>query len=129
MPLGPPHTSSTELIAGRTEQPADVVEQARRWLEDHTEPVTVADVARAAGVGLRQLRAQFRRKLDTTPTALLRDIRLGRAHRALLVTGGGETAAEIAYSCGFTHLSRFAQEYRPRFCELPSETVHRHRPR
>ncbi|MEV6902279.1 helix-turn-helix domain-containing protein [Amycolatopsis sp. NPDC051372] len=57
---------------------------------------------------------------------MLRDIRLGRAHRALL--GADRTVAEIASSCGFTHLSRFAQEYRARFGELPSETARRRRP-
>ncbi|MFI5611925.1 AraC family transcriptional regulator [Amycolatopsis sp. NPDC051903] len=124
--LGLPHTSSTELLVGGPGDPADVVEQARQWLEEHhAEPVTVADVARASGLGPRQLQAQFRRKLDTTPTAVLRDIRLGRAHQALLTAGGGETVAEIAYSCGFTHLSRFAQEYRARFGELPSQTARR----
>ncbi|WIX76525.1 AraC family transcriptional regulator [Amycolatopsis carbonis] len=125
--LGLPHTSSPELLDGPADEPADVVERARTWLEEHhAEPVTVTDLARAAGLGPRQLQAHFRRRLGTTPTALLRDIRLGSAHRALL--GADRTVAEIAHSCGFTHLSRFAQEYRARFGELPSETAHRRRP-
>ncbi|WP_326835517.1 AraC family transcriptional regulator [Amycolatopsis rhabdoformis] len=128
--LGLPHTSSAELLAGPADPPADAVERARAWLDDHhAEPLTVADIARAGGLGPRQLQEQFRRRLGTTPTALLRDLRLGHAHRALLGADGPEsrTVAEIAYSCGFTHLSRFAQDYRARFGELPSETAQRSR--
>jgi AraC-like DNA-binding protein len=124
--LGLPHTATTELCRGPDEIPADAVARAREWMEmHHAEPLTVADVARVAGLGIRQLQELFRRQLGTTPTAVLRDIRLGQARRALRradATGPGAVAA-VAYSSGFTHLSRFARDYRARFGELPSETA------
>ncbi|MGW4489651.1 AraC family transcriptional regulator [Amycolatopsis sp. NPDC004368] len=125
--LGLPHTSSAELLAGPATAPADAVDRARAWLEEHyPEPLTVADIARVAGLGPRQLQARFHHRLGTTPTALLRDVRLGHAHRTLL-GGEGGSVAQVASSCGFTHLSRFAQDYRARFGELPSETARRAR--
>jgi AraC-like DNA-binding protein len=41
-----------------------------------------------------------------------------RAHRP--------TVAEVAYRWGFTHLGRFAHDYRSRYGELPSTTLRRH---
>jgi transcriptional regulator GlxA family with amidase domain len=37
----------------------------------------------------------------------------------------GLTATTIAYDCGFAHLGEFAQSYRSRFGEHPSETLRR----
>lgn len=132
--LGLPHTATTELTGDPDcrDDPDDTVHRARAWIEEHhAEPLTVTDIARAAGIGPRQLQEQFRRRLATTPTAVLRDIRLGHAHRALLRADGREPGivADIAYRCGFTHLSRFAQEYRARFGELPSDTARRNQRR
>ncbi|HEX2431520.1 MAG TPA: helix-turn-helix domain-containing protein, partial [Aestuariivirgaceae bacterium] len=39
----------------------------------------------------------------------------------------GDTATAIAYDCGFGHLGEFAQSYRLRFGESPSETLRRSR--
>jgi len=33
------------------------------------------------------------------------------------------SVTEVALSCGFNHLSKFAKSYRERFGELPSETL------
>jgi len=41
-----------------------------------------------------------------------------RAHRP--------TVAEVAYRWGFTHLGRFAHDYRARYGEAPSTTLRRH---
>jgi transcriptional regulator GlxA family with amidase domain len=41
----------------------------------------------------------------------------------------GQTTTSIAYECGFGHLGNFAQVYRSRFGESPSETLRRSRGR
>ncbi|MBP0491179.1 AraC family transcriptional regulator [Pararoseomonas indoligenes] len=88
-----------------------------------TEPLTLADIATAAGVPERTLHEAFRRHLGTTPLRHLRDLRLDRARARL--RAGGEGVTEAALAVGFTHLSRFAGDYVARFGERPSETLRR----
>jgi transcriptional regulator GlxA family with amidase domain len=56
---------------------------------------------------------------------MLRDIRLVQAHRLLSDTSCTPTVADVAYRCGFGHLSRFAITNRERFGESPSATLSR----
>ncbi|MER5674613.1 helix-turn-helix domain-containing protein [Pseudonocardia alni] len=83
-------------------------------------------MARAAGVGVRRLQEEFRRRLGTGPATALREVRLARAHR-VLVEDGHAPVSDVAYACGFGHLGRFAHDYRDRYGELPSETARRRR--
>ena len=87
------------------------------------EPVTSATVAMAAGISPRTLQAAFRTELRTTPTAYIRSRRLELARADLTDAGRGMTVTEIATRWGFTHLGRFAADYRDRFCESPSQTL------
>jgi AraC-like DNA-binding protein len=101
---------------------------AKDHIEVHlSEPLTVADIADAAGVSARTLQATFRSELDTTPMTYVRDRRLDRA-RAELADAAGDDAVNvtlIATRWGFGHLGRFAAEYRARFGETPSATLGR----
>jgi AraC-like DNA-binding protein len=84
---------------------------------------TVADLARHAGVGARQLQIAFQESLNTSPTGYLRNIKLARA-RADLLAGAG-TVMSVAYRWGFNHPGRFSATYRRRYGELPSDTLRR----
>lgn len=89
-------------------------------------PVTLEEVATAAGVGVRALQEGFRRELGRTPTEVLRELRLQRARETLLRADGPDvTVADVAHAAGFAHLGRFAQAYRERFGELPSQALRR----
>ena len=57
----------------------------------------------------------------------LRRARLVRVRQALLAARGDETVTHVALAWGFTHLGRFALEYRSLFGESPSETLRRAR--
>jgi AraC-like DNA-binding protein len=85
-------------------------------------PVTMADVAAAAGCGTRTLLNAFRRFRDTTPLAALHDIRLQHARKALLVDSGDKSISGIARQYGFSNPSRFVAAYGKRFGETPRET-------
>ena len=87
------------------------------------EPVTSAAVAMAAGISPRTLQAAFRTELRTTPTAYIRSRRLELARADLAEAGRGVTVTEVATRWGFTHLGRFAADYRDRFGESPSQTL------
>ena len=50
--------------------------------------------------------------------------RLQAARRALRESHTRvQSVSDIAYECGFTHLGRFADQYRRRFGALPAETL------
>ncbi|MFK0119830.1 AraC family transcriptional regulator [Streptomyces sp. NPDC090994] len=87
-------------------------------------PYTVGDLAELAGVSARRLQEGFREYIGVTPMTYLRNTRLDRAHAELLDGAAGVT--EVAQRWGFTHLSRFAADYRRRFGVAPSETLARH---
>jgi transcriptional regulator GlxA family with amidase domain len=89
------------------------------------EPIRIAELAQEIGISLRCLQSGFRRYLGATPHQFLRDCRLELAHRRLSASLPGETTTSIAYDCGFGHLGEFAQSYRSRFGESPSETLRR----
>jgi AraC-like DNA-binding protein len=90
-----------------------------------TEPVRIAEIASELGISPRHLQAGFRQHLGTTPQRFLRDCRLDEANRRLTTAKPGITTTTIAYDCGFGHLGEFAQCYRLRFGESPSETLRR----
>lgn len=91
------------------------------------EPLTVATVAQAVGVGPRALQAAFREYRGTSPRAVLASFRLDRARDRLLAAPNTATVSDIALMTGFVHLGRFAAAYRARFGEFPSDTVNRSR--
>ena len=84
-------------------------------------PLSLEDVARAAGVTRRGLAALFRRYRELSPGEVLRNMRLDAAH-AQLARHDGASVTEVALNCGFSHLSRFAACYRERFGHLPRDT-------
>jgi AraC-like DNA-binding protein len=109
--------------AGDTPQP---LRRARAFIDDHAgDPITLSDIAVAARLSPRGLQAAFRRHLDTTPLAYLRGVRMERAHRDLQRAGPGDgvSVAALAAKWGFTHLGRFAIEYRRQFGVYPSYTL------
>jgi AraC-like DNA-binding protein len=104
------------------------VMRAEELIRTHPErAITVADLSEISGVSARTLFEGFRRFHSTTPIALLRAVRLERAHADLRVAPPTENIAAIAFKWGIVHLGRFAQDYRKRFGELPSETLRRGR--
>ncbi len=94
-------------------------------LANATLPISIGDVADAAGVSVRSLQLAFRNARGTTPRAFIANVRLHRIRALLEQAGPGATITEIASTSGITHLGRFARHYLLTFGELPSETLHR----
>ena len=83
-------------------------------------------LARNAGVSVRTLHAAFHEQLGESPMAYVRRIRLGRVRAELLRSDPSKVrVTDVAAKWGFFHLSRFAEQYREQFNELPSATLHR----
>jgi AraC family transcriptional regulator len=87
--------------------------------ERSTEPLTLDDLARAAGMSRFHFSRLFRQALGRSPYRYLLDVRLARAAERL--RAGHATVTEAALDAGFTDLSRFARLFRRRFGCRPSE--------
>lgn len=84
----------------------------------------VTDLAAIAGMSVRSLQEGFRRYVGLPPMAYLQQVRLDRAHQALLAEHPHRvTVAAVAHRWGFTHLGRFACAYRSRYGVSPSDTL------
>ena len=88
---------------------------------NYATPITVSDIALAAGSSVRRLQEAFAENLGKSPIVYLRDVRLDHVRPRLLQ--GDVAVTDAAYECGFTHLGRFSAAYRERFGVLPSQTV------
>lgn len=125
--VGMPHNHS-ELFMHRGAGAAPFfVRRAELYMRDTmTENLTLSLIADTVGVSVRTLQNGFRRFRSTTPMAYLKSLRLNAARELLVKScGRGGTVTGIALECGFSHLSKFAQDYRNAFGESPSETARR----
>jgi AraC-like DNA-binding protein len=95
-------------------------------IEDRTgAALSAGSLARHVGVSTRALQAAFREHLGVTPLQYLRQVRLRRVHEDLLANQrrDGTTVSAVANRWGFSHLGRFAKDYRSRYGETPSQTL------
>lgn len=128
--LGHRHNYTDALLRSVSPTPRRVVAEACSILEERfADTWSVSQVARAVGVSVRSLQEGFKRDVGMPPMAYLLTVRLRHAHRMLLTSSAETTSvSEIAQGSGFTHLGRFAQQYRHRFGESPSVTLGRRGP-
>jgi AraC family ethanolamine operon transcriptional activator len=101
-----------------------VVDSAVEYALSHLdEPVTVSELCARTKVSRRMLNYCFQDVLDTNPVQYLRALRLNGVRRELRdKCKSALSIRSIACNWGFWHFSRFADEYRSLFGELPSET-------
>lgn len=101
------------------------VRHAAAYIHGHShEPIGLDDMVQASGVSRRSLHAGFQKYYGVTPMIYLRNVRLDNARLVLKQSDAGDTSVTgVAMDCGFNHLSKFAQAYKERFGELPSETL------
>lgn len=122
-----PNTTTTGYAPGGPGRVTSViVRRAVEFIEANADrPLTLSDIAAAAGVGPRGLQHAFRRQQDVTPMGYLRRVRLRRAHDELRQAdpSSGATVASVAARYGFGHPGRFSQAYAQAFGQLPRETL------
>lgn len=82
--------------------------------------IGLAEIADVACLSVSSLLRLFKRQLDQTPGAYLRQLRLDRA-RAELRRGDCASVRQLAQRWGFQNASKFARAYRERFGESPSQ--------
>ena len=87
------------------------LDRAVAWLREHfRKPVAIAELARIAGMSVRQFNRRFREAFGTNPRDFLVKTRVQAACEALRTTD--EPIAEIAIELGFYDQSSFTQHFR-----------------
>lgn len=126
MITGLPHSEAASLRArsGRV-APASVRRAEAFMAARAADPITLADIAAAAGTPVRSLQAAFRSARDMTPMEFLRRRRMELARERLLTAAPGMTVVHILRSLGFHHPGHFSTGYRRLFGESPSATLSR----
>jgi AraC-like DNA-binding protein len=124
---GIPHNYLERLTTDRFGAVPAYVRRAEDFMRANASvPITMDNVAAAAGCSVRTLGSVFRQFRDTTPLAALHRIRLEHAHAEPGHRGSGPSIAEVARRYGFTNPGRFAAAYRRCFGESPVDTAKRH---
>ena len=85
--------------------------------------ISLGDLCRAVGVGQRRLQLAFAEGLGISPMRYLKLRRLNAIHEQLVNTKPNPPLIkQVARRAGFTHMGKFAQDYKKVFGECPSET-------
>lgn len=124
----PPRTLNSGRNPGGHGQ---IVKRARAYIVAHlSEPISVDEIALAAGASRRTLFRAFAEILDDTPRLYVRKMRLHRIRRELADERERAcTISLIANEWGMSDPGRMAGWYRDLFGERPSETLSETRPR
>ena len=86
------------------------------------EAISLSDIALHAEVSMRMLQKGFSRRYGLTPMRYLKNARLDVARYQLMARQNTPPVTLVAFNSGFSHLGRFAQEYKERFGCSPNET-------
>jgi AraC-like DNA-binding protein len=123
--LSQPHSHHDAVMADRPVRLGTAIKRAVDLIEDRpSEPWTTVRLATEVHLSVRALQEGFRRDLATPPMTYLRQVRLRRAHEALLAADRNTTTVgAIAIGLGILHMGRFAAAYRDAFGESPSDTL------
>jgi AraC family transcriptional regulator, ethanolamine operon transcriptional activator len=90
-------------------------------------PPGITELCLAVGAKERTLHLSCVEAFGRPPAALLAELRLNAAHRALSHPQEAISVTAVAAHYGFAHFGRFSEVYRRQFGELPSVTLSRTR--
>lgn len=104
-----------------------ILRRAENFMRAHLHlDIYLNEICAAAGVSERALRYAFADLMDMSPNRYLSMLRLSAARKSLMRADASRRSVKsIALSCGLWDLSRFAENYRRLFGELPRDTLMR----
>lgn len=90
------------------------------YIEQHFQtPMSVMDVAQAAGIERRPLEMRFKKHLRSTPGRYLQETRLIHAETRLIYSS--DRISEIAEQCGFKQTNHFCRVFKQQYGITPRE--------
>jgi AraC-like DNA-binding protein len=119
-----PHGLSNRPLRQQRDATSRQINEALDFMRTNMHhPLTLSEVAEAAGISVRSLQYGFRRFHDNTPFAYLREIRLEAVQAELSSSLNALSIRDVALKWGFAHMGHFAARYRAAYGEAPSETA------
>jgi transcriptional regulator GlxA family with amidase domain len=88
-------------------------------------PVSISDIADAAGINIRALQRLFRKYRGATPIQVLLNGRIAAAHE-IICSGKATSVRELAAKLHFSNPGRFSKLYRRTYSVVPSEQIRAH---
>ena len=103
---------STKVLAHKS----NVIDHVCAYMyENLSEPLTLTGLEAVAGISVRSLQIEFKKRFQLSPLCWLREQRLLRAHQLLNSKNEDRPVSTIAKECGFTHFGRFSVAFRKKF--------------
>ena len=103
---------STKVLAHKS----NVIDQVCAYMyENLREPLTLTGLEAVAGISVRSLQVEFKKRFQLSPLCWLREQRLLRAHQLLTSKNEDRPVSAIAKECGFTHFGRFSVAFKKKF--------------
>jgi len=101
------------------------VKKAVTYIDGHYHStISMENLCSYVGIGVRTLQRYFLEQLDMTPLHYIRAKRMKSARHDLTKADPRQhTVTHIATKNGYSHLGRFAKEYKSFFGESPSQTL------
>jgi AraC-like DNA-binding protein len=122
--LGLRHSHTKRLEQQRMAAAPRNVRRAEEFMRANAgAPLTIAEIADAAGCSIRALQMAFRSFRETTPMRALQRARLEQARADVLRADQRVSLARIAAEHGFSNPSRFAQLFRRTYGVYPSQAT------
>ena len=111
---------SNQLVVEQQNAEPPLVQKAREYIEKHkTEPLSLSDVAKAAGASVYHFCKVFHRSTGLKFTDYVARVRLEDARTQLL--NPNRRISEVAYDVGFQSLTQFNRMFKRVFGQAPTE--------
>jgi AraC-like DNA-binding protein len=126
---GQPNSARSGVVRERRPLAPFYVRRVEEYIRAHLQDsLTIERLADFANVSPSTLFSAFKHCHGVTPMAFVRQLRLQRARMDLTSVesvndAGRSSVTDIALRWGFTHLGRFAIEYKRAYGESPSESL------
>ena len=118
------HCSTASPSGGVTPKDCDALHRAKTLLlQNITNPPSLAELARQAGISERKLQRGFQQMFGTTVFGLLHDHRMEQARQ--LLEADKMTIEAIANTVGIAHRGYFASAFKRKFGTTPREYLKR----
>jgi AraC-like DNA-binding protein len=100
-----------------------ISQAVRRISEDYQRPFRVEELAAACGMSASAFHRSFQAVTGLSPIRFQKQIRLQKAR--LLLLGGADDVATVAYRVGYNSPSQFSRDYRRQFGAPPGRDAAR----